>query len=261
MPDPMAPFAVEIRMLAFVLITAGYLLHLWLHRHDPGPDFSPLLRATVLTALIALNPLIVTVTQAVLYYFPHRLEEDGSSLGGWIERLARATDALQPQTSTASLLSLDFSVIANHLVYLLVYAATGLIYLVILPMQFAQRALTLVGTALLPLVYALLAVPALRGLATKYIVALLSVFAWPTGFALASAVGNFAAGVGSAGPDSGAGYVSASAMLTVLMPFVVYVAFVVATPLVCYFAFTSTTVLLPVAVEGSRGGLAVRGGR
>ncbi|MBP6505967.1 MAG: hypothetical protein KA257_00250 [Opitutaceae bacterium] len=175
----------SLRVIVFFVCVLGLMLHLQQARGDIESLTRPLLRATVIVALLATLPHWFGFTERIFLSIADTVHAGYTQHP--METAAKMRAAVADGGSDFSLRRVGESVYQA-----LLWAAAKLIVLnaslLQLPFLLLQFILKLLCYLFLPVALGLFMIPALSQLATRYIQQTLAVLAWPVGFAVTELV-------------------------------------------------------------------------
>jgi hypothetical protein len=175
----------SLRVVVYFVCVAGLILHVQQARGDIEGFVRPLVRATVIVALVATLPHWFGFTERIFLSVADTVHE------GYTQHPMETAAKLR---TTVADTGTEFSLrrIGESVYQAFLYGAAKLVVLIAsllqLPFLLLQFVLKLLCYLFLPVALALYMIPSQAQLATRYIQQTLAVFAWPVGFAVAELV-------------------------------------------------------------------------
>ncbi|MFZ5495609.1 MAG: hypothetical protein ACOZE5_09790 [Verrucomicrobiota bacterium] len=175
----------SLRVVVYFVCVAGLILHVQQARGDIEGFVRPLVRATVIVALVATLPHWFGFTERIFLSVADTVHE------GYTQHPMETAAKLR---TTVADTGTEFSLrrIGESVYQAFLYGAAKLVVLIAsllqLPFLLLQFVLKLLCYLFLPVALALYMIPSQAQLATRYIQQTFAVFAWPVGFAVTELV-------------------------------------------------------------------------
>lgn len=251
-PDPLASVSDAILAIAFVLVVAGFLLSVARNKDSPEPGMEPLLRCAIVTACIAMLPMLRELLLGIFYYIPFHLISQGHGIneaGDKIrEHIATAWATTKPEN--VSMFSINAAVISSMITGGFCQLLSFIASLILIPFYIIQRLGELIGFAFMPIALALITIPSLADKGTLFVLSVLSILAWPTGFVLASVTANAALELATMTPLPGV-FGVLGAFIAPIVAGCILITGTVSTPLLAYFLFSTGGSYLPTPTSAA----------
>lgn len=183
--ETIVSLANDLRFIVFFLCVVGFILHVQRARTEMESMFAPLVRAIVITALVATLPYWFGLTEKMFVSLADRVSAGYTDHP--METAARLRDSVADSTT-----AFTFRRIGESLYKAFLFASAKLVVLVAsllqLPFLLLQYLLKLLCYLFLPIALGLMMVPSLVSLGTRYVQQTIAVLAWPVGFAVTELV-------------------------------------------------------------------------
>lgn len=258
-PNPYASIGPSVLLIAFTILTAGFLIEVLSHRDDPSAGARALLRIGFITLLIACQGWLEPLVRDIFLYFPRVLYTDSHGINGVGDEMRKLTADYIRNSPEMSVFDLSVAVLATYFISSLINILALIGSVALVPMYFVFKCATMALSAFLPIALSLFALPSMRNIAQTYVLGLLSVYAWPLGFVITSITAKITLDIAMQAPPPAEYGVLAQA----ITPFVVAGILLMgatSTPLIMYYIFTSGGAAIQGAGIGSAVGRLSRGG-
>lgn len=175
----------DLRFVVFFLCVTGFMLHVQRARPDVESLLRPLVRAIVITGLVATLPYWFGLVERMFLSLADHLSAGYTAHP--METAGRLRDTVADSDS-----AFTFRRIGESLYKAFLFASAKLVVLVAsllqLPFLLLQYILKLLCYLFLPIALGLMMVPALASLGMRYVQQTIAVLAWPVGFAVTELV-------------------------------------------------------------------------
>lgn len=183
--ETIVSLANDLRFVVFFVCVVGFILHVQRARTEMESLLAPLVRAIVITALVATLPYWFGLTEKMFLSLADQVNTGYTQHP--METAGRLRNAVADSTT-----AFTFRRIGESLYKAFLFASAKLIVLIAsllqLPFLLLQYLLKLLCYLFLPIALGLMMVPGLASLGTRYVQQTIAVLAWPVGFAVTELV-------------------------------------------------------------------------